>query len=780
MVKFNKYFGGIVIISIALSLFSSLTLAAPAWPGGGMSVPSTCEINPSTGAVTTPCDTPFIFNGQQFSVDTAIFQDCNDHPTDCGGMGPWACFCILGSHSASFNLGYQNPTYGETGYLNNNIYYPLYNGEIGVVDNGYMILDAGGGYCYYGEAQPLGLFETLVSEGVYSTQGKSKLFTAVGSCSSPPPTGGGTNICIDNDFNTSPNKYGIFSDTSVYFNFPDLLTQSSTYYKDPNTEVIVQDYCSDTRRVYEHACYVTLSNPWGMQFFQTSTDPAINYDFGYGFDCDCVNSSGYYAESEDPALCGTGAVCTNGACACPTGLTWQPNGKCGCELDPNSKQFKIVNNGQTVGGIDKNGNLKMKGEIFQNSNPDAVNGKTFKIKGSAYSCGTSSWTVQLNQQGINILMSISFLDANYGLTAGMGQIFRTTNAGLTWTDVSGSIPGSMIFYGVSYPDTTYTYAVGQSAYIDGKIYSSSTGGASWAVQKTVTNMDFKGVAFKDSSTGFTVGGNSNKAIYFTNNKGITWTVDTLPVIPAEGGNNGGELNDVAWAGNNMVFAVGDYGSVFYNNNPTAIGNWHAIGWGPYSPNLGTSVWGTTGLSSNEHLTGVYFVDTNTGWVVGYDGTNPSSGIILRTNNGGSIWEKQIYPTSNRRLNKIYFSDANNGIIAGDGIILETTDGGATWNEITRDVVEGLSDVSYKSGSQPTVVGSNNFIAKKATGSVCTTVAAFDSLGNLYLKGALTSGASSVTPTPGTNNFIIKANGENKLLIDKNGNLITKGCVNYTP
>lgn len=76
---------------------------------------------------------------------------------------------------------------------------------------------------------------------------------------------------------------------------------------------------------------------------------------------------------------------------------------------------------------------------------------------------------------------------------------------------------------------------------------------------------------------------------------------------------------------------------------------------------GTTLW----------LYSVAFVDAQTGWIVGMNGT------ILKTTNGGATWIAQSSGT-NRRLGSVTFIDAQTGWAVGDWIILKTTDGGITW------------------------------------------------------------------------------------------------------
>lgn len=108
----------------------------------------------------------------------------------------------------------------------------------------------------------------------------------------------------------------------------------------------------------------------------------------------------------------------------------------------------------------------------------------------------------------------------------------------------------------------------------------------------------------------------------------------------------------------------------------------AVGWYAQSP-------------GNEHdLTGVFFVDVNTGWAVS------SYREILYTNDGGDIWveqdDGQYYP---HQYNDLHFVDSQTGWVVGHGwslggTILHTSDGGTTWVEQDHDTDNELVAVHF--------------------------------------------------------------------------------------
>ncbi|MBK6505305.1 MAG: FG-GAP repeat protein [Ignavibacteria bacterium] len=88
--------------------------------------------------------------------------------------------------------------------------------------------------------------------------------------------------------------------------------------------------------------------------------------------------------------------------------------------------------------------------------------------------------------------------------------------------------------------------------------------------------------------------------------------------------------------------------------------------------LAQSGWFTQSSGTSQHLTAVYFVNGNTGWVVG------DNGIILKTTNGGRSWFQQDSQAGNK-LGAVQFINANTGWVAGYAATMrKTTNGGENW------------------------------------------------------------------------------------------------------
>ena len=109
-----------------------------------------------------------------------------------------------------------------------------------------------------------------------------------------------------------------------------------------------------------------------------------------------------------------------------------------------------------------------------------------------------------------------------------------------------------------------------------------------------------------------------------------------------------------------------------------------------------------GASSDPRYNSIYFVNNNTGWVVGFDG------LVLKTTNGGTEWISYSTGTEHE-LVSIFFTDSLNGWAIGniwnddDFRIFNTTDGGETW--VTQFIsTHYLTDIFFIDSNNGWVVG----------------------------------------------------------------------------
>jgi photosystem II stability/assembly factor-like uncharacterized protein len=136
---------------------------------------------------------------------------------------------------------------------------------------------------------------------------------------------------------------------------------------------------------------------------------------------------------------------------------------------------------------------------------------------------------------------------------------------------------------------------------------------------------------------------------------------------------------------------GNLTGIFFLNNTTG---W-VVGYPGYigkTTNGSSFTQQPTGIS--DRLNDVYFINENTGWVVGGDF---SAERIFKTTNGGTNWDIQTSGTANK-LFSVYFINENTGWAVGGPSspkIIKTTNGGANWfNQSTTGISTPLYSVKF--------------------------------------------------------------------------------------
>ncbi|MGV8017039.1 MAG: T9SS type A sorting domain-containing protein [Ignavibacteria bacterium] len=97
---------------------------------------------------------------------------------------------------------------------------------------------------------------------------------------------------------------------------------------------------------------------------------------------------------------------------------------------------------------------------------------------------------------------------------------------------------------------------------------------------------------------------------------------------------------------------------------------------PYSPRSGGWQLQTMPNMGNRLVRDLYFTDSLTGYAVASPDSPIDSAHILKTTDGGTVWQKIL--TKNGRLKRIVFINPNTGF-AGGSYLLKTTNAGGNWN-----------------------------------------------------------------------------------------------------
>lgn len=132
--------------------------------------------------------------------------------------------------------------------------------------------------------------------------------------------------------------------------------------------------------------------------------------------------------------------------------------------------------------------------------------------------------------------------------------------------------------------------------------------------------------------------------------------------PAHGAVTVNNLNDVQFVTDQIVYAVGNSGTVIKSTD-------------------GGNTWSDISFGETRNFTSLYFFDENTGYVGGpfNTGGGGSTEMLAKTTDGGATWEV-ISSFDFDDFNDMEFLDDQTGWVASaDGKVLHTTDGGGNWS-----------------------------------------------------------------------------------------------------
>jgi photosystem II stability/assembly factor-like uncharacterized protein len=264
-----------------------------------------------------------------------------------------------------------------------------------------------------------------------------------------------------------------------------------------------------------------------------------------------------------------------------------------------------------------------------------------------------SWS--LVQPNISYLSCINFPARSLGYAVGAnGGILKTTNFGSSWFNLSKDVGGSTL-YSVNFPSENVGYAVGVNG-----IVKTINGGNTWNKLNAYFDGSVTSVFFTDNNTGYVT---KDVTIYKTINGGLMWTAGYSGTIKF--------LHSIFFVDANNGYCVG---GTSWNVNPCGIIL--------KTTDAGAS-WTETDI--NHDFQSVFFVNVDTGYAVGGYEYPHGNGIIYNTTDAGATWNAQSSGTGHP-LHSVYFTDANTGYAVGDyGVFLKTVDGGQTWDLRQLDV-----------------------------------------------------------------------------------------------
>lgn len=118
-------------------------------------------------------------------------------------------------------------------------------------------------------------------------------------------------------------------------------------------------------------------------------------------------------------------------------------------------------------------------------------------------------------------------------------------------------------------------------------------------------------------------------------------------------------NGIQFLNSLQGFIVGNYGKLLYTED-------------------GGSIWQALDSDTVNNLNDLFFIDARNGWIVGNYGTILH--YVVNPSGSRTITRESIATTKN--LNSVHFINEDVGYVAGDSVILKTVNGGGIWESIT--------------------------------------------------------------------------------------------------
>ncbi len=154
------------------------------------------------------------------------------------------------------------------------------------------------------------------------------------------------------------------------------------------------------------------------------------------------------------------------------------------------------------------------------------------------------------------------------------------------------------------------------------------------------------------------------------------------------------LNSIHFPSTNTGYVVGKNGTVLKTTNGGT--NWNVI---------------PSGIS--DHLECVFFINNNFGFAGGW------YGALHKTTNGGTNWSPVTGISGAGSLYSIIFLDSLNGLVGGASPLFKTTNGGINWNIIASNVA--AYDLSFVNDSIGYSAGGNKIFKTTNGGNIWSNV-----------------------------------------------------------
>lgn len=347
-----------------------------------------------------------------------------------------------------------------------------------------------------------------------------------------------------------------------------------------------------------------------------------------------------------------------------------------------NSQVGSPDNSSSGGGSTKD----LKSGWFIDANTGIVVGQSLNTTPGYVSRTTNggiNWTyIQYNDTG-GTVNGIYFINSNTGFIAGSerARVHKTTDAGLTWLDISNGLPYANSYFAVTAIDANKIFL----AFTNRSYYFTTNGGTSWTLD-TMTTAGSAGATvtdmmFKDANTGYAIG-NLNYFAYTTNG-GITWTQSNSSSIRGQ--------RDLEYE-SGAVYTAGDYNYIYKSSNNGMT--WDSL-----------EFYDNSNVNQPSPNTIIYGLDVN-GNDLAIVGTN---GAVTISDDGGAIWRNKNYSVNpNTTLYSSMYVASPTGNIwvgpSGGGNLLFSTNGGTNWSTQTTSHTRSVFAIDFVNANNGFICG----------------------------------------------------------------------------
>ena len=338
-----------------------------------------------------------------------------------------------------------------------------------------------------------------------------------------------------------------------------------------------------------------------------------------------------------------------------------------------------------------------------------------------------------------------------------GGVFKSSNGGASWSASNTGLPSTDVHAMAIDPWNPATLYAGidsgglfNGVLNGGGVFESSNGGASWSASDTglITTSDTAVFALAiDPSNPATLyaGKNDGSGVFKSSNAGANWSAS----------NTG--LPDPSSAGNSYVRAL-----AIDRSNPATLYVGTAFGYGVFKSTNGGATWSAsnTGLTATEVL------------ALAIDPVNPanlyagtflegSSGGVFKSINGGASWIASSSGLTATQVNALAIDPSNPATLyagTGSGTVFKSINGGASWQPTGVATAGSLSPSAALAGGAGftlTVNGSNfvtgSVVQWKGSNRTTSFASATQLTASISASDVASAGTAQVTvfnPTPG--------------------------------